>query len=48
MRQKPNFKIEKYNKFKNKIEYVLLKDQPKDIEEINVKDKKLKLMINIF
>ena len=39
--RKPNFKIEKYNKFKNKIEYVLLKEQPKDIEGINVDDSEI-------
>ena len=39
--RKPNFKIEKYNKFKNKIEYVLLKEQPKDIERINVDDSEI-------
>ena len=36
--KKPTFNIEKYKKFENKIEYVLLKDQPKNIERINVKD----------
>ncbi len=40
--RKPNFKIEKYHKFKNKIEYILLKDQPKDIEGINVTDSDIK------
>ena len=40
--RKPNFKIEKYKKFKNKIEYVLIKEQPKDIEEINVDDSEIK------
>jgi beta-1,4-mannosyl-glycoprotein beta-1,4-N-acetylglucosaminyltransferase len=39
--RKPNLKIEKYNKFKNKIEYVLLKEQPKDIEGINVDDSEI-------
>ena len=36
--KKPTFNKEKYKKFGNKIEYVLLKDQPKNIERINVKD----------
>ena len=36
--RKPHFNKEKYKKFKNKIEYVLLKDQPKNIETINAKD----------
>tara|TARA_B100000530_G_scaffold245966_1_gene161024 strand:+ start:395 stop:1267 length:873 start_codon:yes stop_codon:yes gene_type:complete len=36
--KKPTFNKEKYKKFENKIEYVLLKDQPKNIERINVKD----------
>ena len=36
--KKPTFNKEKYKKFENKIEYVLLKDQPKNIETINVKD----------
>ncbi len=40
--KKPNFKIEKYKKFKNKIEYVLLKDQPRDIMGINVNDSEIK------
>ena len=36
--KKPTFNKEKYKKFENKIEYVLLKDQPNNIEKINVKD----------
>ncbi len=40
--RKPNFKIEKYKEFKNKIQYILLKEQPKDIEEINVDDSEIK------
>ncbi len=36
--KKPTFNKEKYKKFENKIEYILLKDQPKNIERINVKD----------
>jgi len=36
--KKPTFNKEKYKKFENKIEYVLLKDQPKNIETINAKD----------
>ena len=36
--KKTNFKIEKYQKFESKIEYVLLEDQPSDIEKINVDD----------
>ena len=36
--KKPNFNKEKYKKFKNKIEYILLKKQPEGIEEINAKD----------
>ena len=38
--KKPTFNKEKYKKFENKIEYILLKDQPKNIERINVKDTK--------
>ena len=38
-RKKQNFKIEKFSKFKNKIEYILLKDNPKDIFEIKDNDK---------
>ena len=37
--KKPHFNKEKYKKFENKIEYIFLKDQPKDIEEIKVDDK---------
>ena len=36
--KKPVFNKEKYKKFKNKIEYILLKEQPKNIETINIKD----------
>ena len=36
--KKPTFNKEKYKKFENKIEYILLKDQPKNIETINAKD----------
>ena len=36
--KKPTFNKEKYKKFENKIDYVLLKDQPKNIETINAKD----------
>jgi beta-1,4-mannosyl-glycoprotein beta-1,4-N-acetylglucosaminyltransferase len=36
--KKPHFNKEKYKKFENKIEYILLKEQPENIEEINVKD----------
>ena len=41
--KKPNFKIEKYKKFKSKIEYILLKDQPNDIMGINVNDSDIKI-----
>jgi beta-1,4-mannosyl-glycoprotein beta-1,4-N-acetylglucosaminyltransferase len=36
--KKPRFNKEKYKKFENKIEYILLKEQPEDIESINVND----------
>ena len=36
--KKPLFNKEKYKNFQNKIEYVLLKEQPEDIQEINVND----------
>ena len=36
--KKPSFNKEKYKKFENKIEYILLKEQPEGIEGINVKD----------
>ena len=38
-KKKQNFKIENFSKFKNKIEYILLKDNPKDIFEIKKNDK---------
>ena len=38
--KKPSFNKEKYKKFQKKIEYILLKEQPGDIEEINVNDTK--------
>ncbi len=41
--KKTNFKIEKYKKFKSKIEYILLEDQPDDIEEIKVNDSEIKI-----
>ena len=38
-KKKQNFKIENFSKFKNKIEYILLKDNPKDIFEIKKNNK---------
>ena len=38
-KKKQNFKIENFSKFKNKIEYILLKDNPKDIFETKKNDK---------
>ncbi len=38
-RKKQNFKIENFSKFKNKIEYILLKENPKNIYEIKKDDK---------
>ena len=37
-RKELNFNIEKFNKFKEKIRYFILDDQPRDIEEINEND----------
>ena len=37
-RKKLNFNIEKFTKFKNKISYFILDDQPKDIEEVEAND----------
>ena len=34
----PRFNREKFKQFKNKIEYILLKEQPKGIEKININD----------
>ena len=39
--KKPRFSKEKYKKFENKIEYILLKEQPEDIEGINVNDNEI-------
>jgi len=36
--RKPHFNKEKYKKFENKIEYILLKEQPEGIKGINVTD----------
>ncbi len=36
--KKPRFKKEKYQKFKNKIEYVLLEEKPEAIEEVSIND----------
>ena len=36
--KRPRFKKEKYKQYENKIEYLLVKEQPQGIEEINVKD----------
>jgi len=38
--KEPHFNKEKYMKFENKIEYIFLKEQPEDIEEIKVDDNK--------
>ena len=38
-RKKQNFRIENFSKFKNKIEYILLKENPKNIYEIKKDDK---------
>ena len=38
--KEPHFNKEKYKKFENKIEYIFLKEQPEDIEEIKVDDNK--------
>jgi len=38
--KEPQFNKEKYKKFENKIEYIFLKEQPEDIEEIKVDDNK--------
>ena len=40
-KKKQNFKIENFKKFKNKIEYILVKDNPKNIYEIRKEDKKI-------
>ena len=39
--KKSSFNKEKYKKFENKIEYILLKEQPEDIERINVNDNEI-------
>lgn len=37
-KRKPTFDINKFQKFKNKIKYILLEDNPKNLYEINEKD----------
>ena len=39
-KKKQNFKVKNFSKFKNKIEYILLKENPKDIFETKKDDKK--------
>ena len=39
-KKRQNFKIENFSKFKHKIEYILLKENPKNIYEIKEDDKK--------
>ena len=39
--KKPRFRKEKYKKFENKIEYILLKEQPEDIEGIDINDNEI-------
>tara|TARA_B100001989_G_C24545277_1_gene470314 strand:- start:2555 stop:3442 length:888 start_codon:yes stop_codon:yes gene_type:complete len=39
-KKRQNFKIENFSKFKHKIEYILLKENPKNIYEIKENDKK--------
>ncbi len=38
-KKKPNFKREKFKKFDDKIEYILIDEQPKDIDEVKFDDK---------
>ncbi len=38
--KKPHFDKQKFKKFENKIQYILLKEQPQGIEEININDNK--------
>ena len=40
VKKRQNFKIENFSKFKHKIEYILLKENPKNIYEIKEDDKK--------
>ena len=46
--RKPNFNINNFKKFKNKIDYILLEDNPKNLFEINKSDPKIneKIIIN--
>ena len=36
--KKPHFNKEKYKKFEKKIEYIFLKEQPEDVEQISIDD----------
>ncbi len=46
--RKPNFNIKKFEKFKSKIEYILLEDNPKDLNNIKKDDSQIneKIIIN--
>ena len=39
--RKPNFNIKKFEKFKSKIEYILLEDNPKDLNNIKKDDSQI-------
>ena len=43
--KKPHFNIEKYKKFKKKIEYIFLKEQPEDVEQIKIDDKESEINV---
>ena len=40
-KREPSFEYKKFNKFKNKIEYILLDDYPKNLHKINKDDKQI-------
>ena len=42
------FDINKYSKFKNKINYIVLENEPENLEIINDKDTKIKKIQNIL
>ena len=47
-KREPSFEYKKFNKFKNKIEYILLDDYPKNLHKINKDDKQIneKIIVN--
>ena len=48
IKKKLNFKLENFSKFKDKIKYKILDEQPKDLNVINKDDKENKKILKFF